>query len=90
MTSVPDFSQRRAYARSVVLREGDPRVAVRGEAGTRPAAELGRVLRSLDPGLPVEFLPQRWLGFRAADLFLDLKGRLEGPAQEFVRETLKA
>lgn len=49
-----------------------------------------RRLPFLDPGLPVEFLPKSWLGFRAADLFLDLKGRLEGPAEEFVRETVQA
>lgn len=46
-----------------------------------------RRLPFLDPGLPVELLPERWLGFRAADLFQELKGRLEGPAQDFVKET---
>ena len=49
-----------------------------------------RRLPFLYPGLPVEFLPKSWLGFRAADLFLDVKGRLEGPAQEFVRTTVHA
>jgi len=38
----------------------------------------------LDPGLPVEFLPARWPGRRAADLFARLRAALEAPAMTFV------
>jgi phenylacetic acid degradation operon negative regulatory protein len=38
----------------------------------------------LDPGLPAELMPRRWEGQRAADLFFELRDRLEGPARRFV------
>jgi phenylacetic acid degradation operon negative regulatory protein len=37
----------------------------------------------LDPGLPVELLPRPWPGRVAAELFHDLRGRLEETALEF-------
>jgi phenylacetic acid degradation operon negative regulatory protein len=43
-----------------------------------------RRLPYLDPGLPVELLPERWIGIRAADLFFTLKAQLEEPARAHV------
>jgi phenylacetic acid degradation operon negative regulatory protein len=43
-----------------------------------------RRLPFLDPGLPPELLPKNWLGVRAADLFFDLRSRLEAPAHAHV------
>lgn len=40
----------------------------------------------LDPGLPAELMPRRWEGQRAADLFFELRDRLEGPARRFVAD----
>jgi phenylacetic acid degradation operon negative regulatory protein len=40
-----------------------------------------RRLPYLDPGLPVEFLPQDWQGIAAERLFSDLHQRLAGPAR---------
>ncbi len=45
-----------------------------------------RRLPYLDPGLPDAVLPKGWTGARAAELFLDLRERLAGPAEEFVTE----
>jgi phenylacetic acid degradation operon negative regulatory protein len=45
-----------------------------------------RRLPFLDPGLPVELLPDDWHGSRAADLFESLQRRLHGPAHRHVRE----
>ncbi|MDN3351600.1 PaaX family transcriptional regulator C-terminal domain-containing protein [Actinomadura sp. DC4] len=47
-----------------------------------------RRLPYLDPGLPVELLPEDWIGIRAADLFFDLRSRLEEPARAYVRKTI--
>jgi phenylacetic acid degradation operon negative regulatory protein len=44
-----------------------------------------RRLPFLDPGLPRELLPADWHGSRAADLFAQLRGHLEGPAHRHVR-----
>jgi phenylacetic acid degradation operon negative regulatory protein len=38
----------------------------------------------LDPGLPVELLPSGWEGRAAADLFFELRERLELPAVRHV------
>lgn len=38
----------------------------------------------LDPGLPAELLPRNWEGQRAADLFFEVRDRLERPARQFV------
>jgi phenylacetic acid degradation operon negative regulatory protein len=47
-----------------------------------------RRLPYLDPGLPEELLPEDWIGIRAADLFFDLRSRLEEPARAYVRKTI--
>lgn len=41
----------------------------------------------LDPGLPVELLPAGWEGREAAELFFDLRARLEQAALLHVRDT---
>ena len=47
-----------------------------------------RRLPYLDPGLPEELLPGDWIGIRAADLFFELRSRLEEPARAFVTKTI--
>lgn len=44
-----------------------------------------RRLPFLDPGLPAELLPPHWQGAQAADLFAQLRARLEEPAHRHVR-----
>ncbi|MFI0406715.1 PaaX family transcriptional regulator C-terminal domain-containing protein [Actinomadura sp. 3N508] len=40
----------------------------------------------LDPGLPKDLLPDDWAGHRAAELFFDLRNRLEAGAIDHVRK----
>jgi phenylacetic acid degradation operon negative regulatory protein len=47
-----------------------------------------RRLPYLDPGLPEELLPPRWVGIRAADLFFTLQAQLDEPARRHVVTTL--
>jgi DNA primase len=60
MTSVPDFSQRRAYARSVVLRLGldeygpEYQALIGGQAAPRPQVEVKAPPRSRSPQARVE------------------------------------
>lgn len=49
-----------------------------------------RRLPYLDPGLPAELLPPRWVGARAAGLFFDLQDRLREPAQAYASAVLAA
>jgi phenylacetic acid degradation operon negative regulatory protein len=77
------------------LSEWEP-VRARWAAGSPDEDELGAFLDYtsvldrwrrfpyLDPGLPVELLPEGWEGRAAADLFFDLRGRLEKPAVRHV------
>jgi phenylacetic acid degradation operon negative regulatory protein len=44
-----------------------------------------RRLPYADPGLPLDRLPPRWNGVRAADLFAELEERLSGPARVHAR-----
>jgi len=41
-----------------------------------------------DPGLSLDLLPADWNGARAADLFADLRERLDGPAHEHARRLI--
>jgi phenylacetic acid degradation operon negative regulatory protein len=43
----------------------------------------------LDPGLPVELLPAGWEGRAAADLFFELRARLELPALRHVQRVAR-
>jgi phenylacetic acid degradation operon negative regulatory protein len=47
-----------------------------------------RRLPYADPGLPLDVLPTDWNGARAADLFVELRGLLEGPAREHARRLI--
>lgn len=47
-----------------------------------------RRLPYLDPGLPVEYLPEDWHGILAQDLFTSLHGRLSGPARRHAERAL--
>lgn len=42
----------------------------------------------LDPGLPLELLPDGWEGRRAADVFFALRRKLEQPARRHVKATV--
>jgi len=41
-----------------------------------------------DPGLPVELLPDDWIGIRAAEEFFALRALLEGPARAYVQQVI--
>ena len=47
-----------------------------------------RRLPYADPGLPLHLLPSDWNGARAAALFAELRGRLEGRAHEHARRLI--
>ncbi len=71
------------------------RVAAGGGGGTEQAfADYVRLLTDwrrlpyADPGLPLDLLPADWNGARAADLFVELRGRLDGPAHEHARRLI--
>jgi phenylacetic acid degradation operon negative regulatory protein len=49
-----------------------------------------RRLPYADPGLPLHLLPADWNGARAAGLFHELRGRLDGPAHEHARQLIAA
>jgi phenylacetic acid degradation operon negative regulatory protein len=63
----------------------DPRLAFADYVSTLTE---WRRLPYLDPGLPVEVLPARWQGSRAAEVFFGLRDVLSEPAHEHV-ETLR-
>jgi len=42
-----------------------------------------------DPGLPVELLPDDWIGIRAAEEFFALRALLEEPARAYVQQVIK-
>ncbi|PRX48633.1 PaaX family transcriptional regulator [Prauserella shujinwangii] len=63
----------------------------------RPAAAFADYVRMLtdwrrlpylDPGLPAELLPADWIGARAADLFFELRERLEAEAAAHVADVV--
>jgi len=62
------------------------------DEGAQAFADYVRVLTAwrrlpfLDPGLPPELLPSDWHGSRAAELFSEVRSRLEGTAKAHVSE----
>jgi phenylacetic acid degradation operon negative regulatory protein len=71
------------------------RVAAGGAGEPRQAfADYVRLLTDwrwlpyADPGLPRDLLPADWNGARAADLFTELRGQLDGPAHEHARHLI--
>ena len=59
------------------LREPDP---ARAFAAYVPMLTAWRRLPYLDPGIPLDLLPDGWPGVKAGDLFATLDGRLREPA----------
>jgi phenylacetic acid degradation operon negative regulatory protein len=55
-----------------------------------PVLTRWRRLPYLDPGLPIELLPDSWKGGKAADLFADLDALLRTPAREHAMATIHA
>jgi phenylacetic acid degradation operon negative regulatory protein len=47
-----------------------------------------RRLPYLDPGIPLDLLPDGWPGGGAGDLFLELDDRLRGPAAKHARTVI--
>jgi len=47
-----------------------------------------RQLPYLDPGLPAELLPDRWIGIRAAEEFFALRSMVEEPARAYVASVM--
>jgi phenylacetic acid degradation operon negative regulatory protein len=71
-------------------REGRDGAGPAGNSTAEAFADYVRVLTAwrrlpfLDPGLPLELLPEHWDGHRAAELFGRLRDLLGGPAREHV------
>jgi phenylacetic acid degradation operon negative regulatory protein len=55
-----------------------------------PMLTAWRRLPYLDPGLPLQHLPQGWAGLAAGDLFADLDAALRKPADEHAQALLHA
>jgi phenylacetic acid degradation operon negative regulatory protein len=53
-----------------------------------PMLTAWRRLPYLDPGLPLEHLPEGWAGLAAGDLFADLDAALRKPAEEHAQVLL--
>jgi phenylacetic acid degradation operon negative regulatory protein len=70
-------------------RSGGSRDDRRAFAGYVRVLTDWRRLPYLDPGLPEDLLPDGWIGIRAADLFFDLRSRLEDRARAYVMDTIK-
>lgn len=64
------------------LRDPDP---ARAFAAYVPMLTAWRRLPYLDPGIPLELLPDAWPGVRAGDLFTALDERLRTPADKHAR-----
>jgi phenylacetic acid degradation operon negative regulatory protein len=54
-----------------------------------PAVTAWRRLPYLDPGLPLEALPEDWIGLRAEALFARFREHLAGPAAAHVRAVVR-
>jgi phenylacetic acid degradation operon negative regulatory protein len=75
-------------AHTPVLGRSEPVEEAWAFAGYVRALTDWRRLPYLDPGLPVDLLPEDWIGVRAADLFFGLRERLEAPARAYVAGTI--
>lgn len=79
-------------------RHGPVRARWARRRGTDPAGAYADYVRLVtdwrrlayaDPGLPLELLPPRWNGVRAAELFAGLQRRLAAPAHEHARALVR-
>lgn len=69
------------------LKEADPSPADAFRCYV-PMLTAWRRLPYLDPGLPLEHLPETWAGLAAGDLFTDLDDQLRGPAEAHAQTLL--
>lgn len=67
------------------LRDPEP---ARAFAAYVPMLTAWRRLPYLDPGIPLDLLPDGWPGGGAGDLFLELDDRLRGPAAKHARTVI--
>jgi phenylacetic acid degradation operon negative regulatory protein len=82
-------------AHEPALRRWEERPGTQGLAAQHEAfADYVRALTDwrrlpyLDPGLPVELLPDDWIGIRAAEEFFALRALLEEPARGYVQRVI--
>jgi phenylacetic acid degradation operon negative regulatory protein len=82
-------------AHEPALRRWEEQGGTQGLAASRAAfADYVRALTDwrrlpyLDPGLPVELLPDDWIGIRAAEEFFALRALLEEPARAYVQQVI--
>jgi phenylacetic acid degradation operon negative regulatory protein len=68
------------------LRSPDP---ARAFTAYVPMLTAWRRLPYLDPGIPLDLLPDGWPGIRAGELFADLDARLRQPAAQHVELALR-
>ncbi|MCD2185765.1 PaaX family transcriptional regulator [Actinomycetospora soli] len=67
----------------------DPDDAAQAFADYVPAITAWRRLPYLDPGLPLDALPEDWIGLRAEALFARFREHLAGPAAAHVRAVVR-
>ncbi|TFV77462.1 PaaX family transcriptional regulator [Blastococcus sp. CT_GayMR19] len=92
-----DLDQLHARYAEFLDRQEPVRARVDAGNGLGPAEAFADYVRLLtdwrrlpyaDPGLPLDLLPADWNGARAADLFVELRARLDGPAHEHARRLI--
>ena len=92
-----DLDQLHARYAEFLDRQEPVRERVAAGGGSAPEQAFADYVRLLtdwrrlpyaDPGLPLDLLPADWNGARAADLFAELRGRLDGPAHEHARRLI--
>lgn len=92
-----DLGQLQARYAEFLDRQEPVRERVPAGGGAAPEQAFADYVRLLtdwrrlpyaDPGLPLDLLPGNWNGARAADLFVELHGRLDGPAHAHARRLI--
>jgi phenylacetic acid degradation operon negative regulatory protein len=92
-----DLDQLHARYAEFLDRQEPVRAGIAGDGGAGPDRAFVDYVRLLtdwrrlpyaDPGLPLDLLPADWNGARAADLFVELRGRLDRPARERARRLI--
>lgn len=92
-----DLDQLHARYAEFIDRQGPVGERLAADAGAEPEQAFADYVRLLtdwrrlpyaDPGLPLHLLPADWNGARAADLFVDLRGRLDRPAHDHARRLI--
>jgi phenylacetic acid degradation operon negative regulatory protein len=92
-----DLDQLHARYAEFLDRQEPVRERVASGGGSAPEQAFADYVRLLtdwrrlpysDPGLPLDLLPADWNGARAADLFVEVRGRLDGSAHEHARHLI--